>query len=201
MKTPPLGSDTNQFFNSRTIGKSLREVAVDLIKTETEEFVSRWYHSNRDADLYTWVDQRNNIVKQQISFFGQVVEWNCVEGIKTGVVIESEMGPSTRTPAEIRSGAATQQVMNPSESILFDTKPQKQSVECAVSIIQNLEGLEAEFLKQMVGNFVSPVTFQSLGADAFIQKFGLSLKNYNSKDPGFWEKMHSKISSLFKRSA
>ena len=62
------------FFSGKTIGKSLKEVAVDFIETDSQNVVSRWYHGTQSTDLFTWVDREHNIIKQQLSFNGQIVE-------------------------------------------------------------------------------------------------------------------------------
>ena len=43
---------------------------------------SHWYHSDQDADIYIWLDEVGNVIKQQVNFVGQVVEWNIVEVLK-----------------------------------------------------------------------------------------------------------------------
>jgi len=182
------------YFSSRTIGRTLREVAVDLIQMDTEDVVSRWFHSQpAETDLYTWVDRRQNILKQQLSFYGQIVEWNCVEGIKTGVVIESEL-EATGAP---KKEEALQ--VNPSETIQFDSKPQPKTVELAVEILNHMEEADTIFKQQLVENFKHPQNIQSLGEEAFIQRFGLNLKNYQTNDHGFWDAMKKRIQSLFRK--
>ena len=120
-----------EFFNGKTVGRGLKEVAVDLIKTENEDLVSRWYHGTTGADLFTWADRRNNIIKQQLNFNGQVVEWNCLEGIKTGVVIEQDMENEPKNDTKKKSGKEEIQV-KASETIKFDPKPQSDSIGLAL---------------------------------------------------------------------
>src|SRR3954462_116810 len=80
-------------FDPMDLGRSLREVATDVIKAPRRDVISRWFHSAKDADLFIWMDLKRNVIKQQLSFYGQVVEWNVIEGVKTGhVVVEEHQG-------------------------------------------------------------------------------------------------------------
>ncbi len=76
--------------NVKEIARNLREVAVDVIETEGTSIVSRWFHAADDVDLLIWTDDEKTIIKYQVSLFGQVVEWNMFDGVKTGVIIEIE---------------------------------------------------------------------------------------------------------------
>ena len=129
------------FFNSKTIGKTLLEVAVDLIHTNHEDIVSRWYHSAHATDLFTWVDKGQNLIKQQLCFNGQVVEWNCLEGLRTGVIIEADLEEST--------GTRDDEKIQKSESIKFDTVPHSRTVGMALEIINHIP-LEIELIRQML---------------------------------------------------
>ncbi len=178
-----------KFFNSKTIGKSLKEVAVDLIQTSSDDVVSRWYHSEQSADLFTWVDKGENVIKQQLSFHGQVVEWNCLEGIKTGLIIEADVeGVKSLKPED-----------DPvSETIKFDDKPHVQSVDLALDILQYV--LVADPLRlQLIGNFQEPQDIKNMSSEEFVKRFGLSLKNYQNSDPGFWESCKKTFHSIFKK--
>ncbi len=92
-KVPP-------FFNPQRIGGSLREIDVSLIQTENEKVLSRWFHGPDEADLFIWTDERNNVIKQQVTFCGQIVEWNVLDGIRTGVVIEQEYENASMAASE-----------------------------------------------------------------------------------------------------
>jgi hypothetical protein len=177
------------FFSGKSIGKSLKEVAVDMIKTESDNLISRWFHSDMDTDLFTWVDQGQNIIKQQISFNGQVVEWNCLEGIKTGVVVESDMNPVPQDEAQPKHN---------SETIMFDANPQPKSVGLALEILQYME-VDAGFHQQLVGNFKDPQNIQTMSPKLFVERFGLSLKNYNRQDQGFWDNLKKRLQTIFKK--
>ncbi len=135
---------TPTFFEPSRAGKSLKEVGVDYLKVESKNITSRWFHSNHDVDLFLWLDEHSQVIKQQVSFCGQIVEWNVLDGLKTGVVIEEEM-----------SYKDSENKIDQSEIIRFDQKPQKQAIHLAVEVIENVELLE-EFIKNhLLVNFGS----------------------------------------------
>jgi hypothetical protein len=183
-------SDTT-YFNSKTIGRSLKEVAVDLIHTTSEEVISRWYHSNMSVDLFTWVDRAENVIKQQLSFHGQVVEWNCLEGIKTGVVIESDVGIDENFQKKEGDENLS------SETIKFDDQPQNQSVVIALDIL-SYTVVEEVILNQLISNFKEPKDIKNMEPEEFVKRFGISLKNYQNQDHGFWDTIKNTLNTLIK---
>jgi hypothetical protein len=172
------------YFSGKSVGKNLKEVAVDLIKTQSEDLVSRWYHASPGTDLFTWADRRNNILKQQLNYNGQVVEWNCLEGIKTGVIIELEMEDTKESAAR-------------SETIKFDSKPQLDSIELALEILKH-SPFEDQLRNQLIGNFRDPQNIETMQPDAFLSRFGLALKNYQKTDHGFWQNLRERFRGIFK---
>ncbi len=119
-------------FDARTLGESLKEVAIDYIETEDSNLQSRWFQSESDADLFIWTDINRKkltsieeIIKYQLSFFGQVVEWSIFDGVRTGVIIENEIHGE-----------------NPSEVIEFDQQPQLGPLEQASSLLRFVGALD-----------------------------------------------------------
>jgi hypothetical protein len=188
MRLSDPNPSTVEFLNGKQVGKSLREIAVDLIKTESEDLVSRWYHGTSNTDLFTWADRCDNIIKQQLNVNGQVVEWNCLEGVKTGVVIELDM-ENKETP-ENKVGT--------SESIQFDSKPQGYSVTLALEILANVD-MDVKLREQLIGNFRNPQNIDSMTPEAFMKRFGLALKNYEKQDSGFWRNLKTRFTAIFNR--
>lgn len=182
------------FFNGKSIGKSLKEVAVDLIKTEEDDVISRWFHSESDTDLFTWVDLRQNIIKQQLSFHGQIVEWNCLEGIKTGVIIESDLEEDDQPRIKNEKASDLQK----SESIQFDGKPLNKSVDLALEILSHIQ-VEDRFRVQLLSNFRDPENIETMSAHAFMNRFGLALKNQSQKDLSLWEQFRRHWHNIFKK--
>ncbi len=125
-KAVEIWSRVPRHFDARTLGESLKEVAIDYIETEDSNLQSRWFQSDSDADLFIWTDVNRKkltpsqeIIKYQLSFFGQVVEWSIFDGVRTGVIIENEI-----------------QGENPSEVIEFDQIPQVGSLEQATHLLK-----------------------------------------------------------------
>jgi hypothetical protein len=128
------------YFEAAQAGKSLKEVGVDYIQVESQNITSRWFHSAHDVDLFIWLDEKKNVIKQQISFCGQIVEWNILDGLKTGVVVEEEV--------EFDSDK-----VDSSEIIRFDLSPQRESIRLAIEVINHIESLEDIFRKDLLSNF------------------------------------------------
>ncbi|MBK9294148.1 MAG: hypothetical protein IPM57_06835 [Oligoflexia bacterium] len=170
------------FYNCKTLGKTLKEVAVDLIQTSSEKIVSKWYHSQLNVDLFTWVDRGENVIKQQLSFNGQVIEWNCLEGIKTGVVIEADIEGSKET----------------SESIQFDTAPHESAVKLAIEILVYFE-TDKKLYDQLLSNFKNPQNIKTLSPEEFVKRFGMALRNYQTQDQGFWDSFKKTFQHIFKK--
>lgn len=77
-------------FDPVTLGESLRSISSDVLKTESHDLVSQWYQSRYDLNLFIWKDENGTIIRQQLSFFGLVADWNIIEGVKTGAVVDGD---------------------------------------------------------------------------------------------------------------
>ncbi len=104
---------------------------MDYIETEDSNLKSRWFQSDWDADLFIWTDVNKTgekttqeVIKYQLSFFGQIVEWSIFDGVRTGGIIESEI-----------SGE------EPSEIIEFDKVPQAPSIAQAQRLLRFIDQL------------------------------------------------------------
>lgn len=144
------------FFNAQEIGQSLHEVAADILQVEGRDILSRWYHSPKDADIFIWLDEKQNIIKQQVSFCGQVVEWNVVEGLKTGYVLEDE------TQGKGHEGG---------EVIHFDDQIQEASLEQAVALVEHALALPQEDRELLVKNYRNPKPLEALSSEEFLRRF------------------------------
>lgn len=151
-------------FNPTEIAKSLKEVAVDIIQTEHHRVVSRWFHSNKDADLFIWLDESARIIKQQITFSGQVVEWNAVEGVRTGFVFEDDT--QEKKPGDIGS-----------EIIRFDGAPIKASIGQAIEILNEMNQLPLSERQTLVANLTAPGWDQPMSYGEFYQRFARPKKS------------------------
>ncbi len=126
------------YFEPKKVGEDLTEVALELLNVENQQVESRWYHSQFETDLFIWSDKAGKIIKQQITFFGQVVEWNFYEGLRTGVILEDEV-------ASIG--------VKPSEVIHFDQLPSKSTVKMAVEIVEHIKNIKPDLRSVVILNF------------------------------------------------
>jgi hypothetical protein len=149
-----------RLFNAEDLGQSLKEVAADVFAAQKADVVSRWFHSSKDADLFIWTDKRRNIIKQQLSCYGQVVEWNVVEGLKTGHVVIDE-GRGRRRGSEI---------------VRFDQKPQTAALVQAKKVLEHITALNTEERKALLDNFAAGVASTNMDAEEFISRFGSFLE-------------------------
>lgn len=142
-------------FDPKALGESLKEVAIDYIETEDSNLQSRWFQSDCDADLFIWTDVNKKrtktaeeIIKYQLSFFGQIVEWSIFDGVRTGVIIESEIqGECAR------------------EIIEFDKHPQIATLAQArrlISYVDELGQCEQEHLARVLGETSSEISTSGL---------------------------------------
>jgi hypothetical protein len=155
------------FFNAQRIGGSLREVDVSLIQSENEKVVSRWFHGPHDADLFIWTDERNNVIKHQTSFCGQIVEWNVLDGIRTGFVIEQEF-ESTSMPS--------------SETIRFDGAPMETAITLALDLIRHVNSLDDRTRVELLEQLTKRPSFLTMNPEDILKRYGGSSKE------GVWTK-------------
>ncbi|MGZ3722240.1 MAG: hypothetical protein ACXVA9_04875 [Bdellovibrionales bacterium] len=173
-----------RYFNPEELGKSLREVSTDVVKTSRRDVISRWFHSAKDADLFIWMDLKRNIIKQQLSFYGQVVEWNVIEGVKTGhVVVEENQGREQG-----------------SEFLNFDNVPQMTAIDQAISLLNHVPALQDVERKALAENFRRIGASQNMPAEELIARFGEFLGRPSIKEPrhSAWNRLVARLSRWFK---
>jgi hypothetical protein len=170
-------------FNPEDLGKSLREVSADVIKTSRRDVLSRWFHSAKDADLFIWMDLNKIIFKQQLSFYGQVIEWNVIEGVKTGHVVVEEGRGAKR-----------------SEVLSFDPVPQGRAIEQAILLLGFIADLKEGERVALAENFRRLGTSQNMPAEEMIARFGefLGRPPAPSLRPPVWKRLLARFLGLFK---
>lgn len=175
-----------KYFNPQELGESLKEVATDVIKAAGHNVVSRWFHSSKDADLFIWMDLQRNILKQQLSYYGQVVEWNAIEGVRTGHVVVEE-----KEAGERGSG---------SEFLHFDQKPQVASIDQALRLLDCISALKDEERKVLRENFQRLGASQTMPPEEFIRRFASVFGTEGAESVGrpWWKRIVSRISRWFK---
>ncbi len=161
-------------FDAQSLGSSFEEVAVDVIRGDATDFVSRWFKSKKqDADLTIWVDGDNRFVKQQLAFYGQIVEWNPIQGTRTGLIVEEES-------------------IEVSESIQFDKEVQKVAILQAISVLEHIRQLDQRERESLIFNLrESPKLSKNARARA-IKHWALKMDEIVSdKRPTFWNRLRN----------
>ncbi len=183
------------YLNMKDIGKSLKEMGSDVVKTTHQNVVSHWYHSEMDADVIIWKDEKQNIIKQQVNLLGQVIEWNIVDGLRTGFVVETEekaqqvrgQGPSQEQFQGQTDGK--QQAANfagPNE-IQFDRNPTAASINQAIELIHFLNCISENDKEALAYNLKNAPKISSMDPRDFLKKFGREPEP--SKAKGFFTKI------------
>jgi hypothetical protein len=168
---------THVFFDPKGLGRKMREISVDVIRTEKQNVTSRWFHA-KDADLFIWQDEKSHVIKQQVSFSGLIIEWNVVDGLKTGVLIEEEQDDKQGIPG--------------SEVIRFDATISQNSIQQALQLLSAIEVVEVGLQKILIHNFEHSPSLDTMSSHEIF-------KNYEylrgEKIAGFWER----LKAIFKK--
>jgi hypothetical protein len=134
MKTNTVAVPTSiALYSPERIGISMEVVGTDFVKLQEKEIQTQWFRSHEtETDIIIWYDPDGKIIKQQINHMGVVVEWNVLEGVRTGILFDVEIHPATKkTQTEEEATEAV------SESVQYDKTPQKQSLFTATEIIKH----------------------------------------------------------------
>ena len=143
-----------QMFDATALGKSLKETTVRTVKTHIQDIITVWCHSHHGIDLYYWKDERNNIIKQQMQFHGQIAEWNVIEGTRTGVVIEDEQSAQA------------------SSHIAYDELAMSLTIEQIVRILNAAVSLKENERQSLIRNFTQSRHFGTLSTEEVLSLYG-----------------------------
>lgn len=180
---------TPNFFDGRLLGASLKEISVDTLNVGSRTVVSKWFHGEKGADLYTWIDETRTVIKQQLSFYGQIVEWNCLDGLKTGMTLEED------TPLPKNEAADSPLSL----SIKFDSQPQEFFVEQALEILKFIK-IDERVKSELVLNFQTPKSIKSMDPESFVKRFGPGMLTKPKSSESIWEQLKTNLKSLFPKS-
>jgi hypothetical protein len=145
-------------FSAEILGRSLKQMPTKTFKAGVQDVTTNWYHSDRDVDLYIWKDERANIIKQQLQFHGQIVEWNIIEGTRTGLVVEN--GTDTETDGETKP------------PVRFDRVRQSYTVEQVVDILRAIQEIADTERASLIKNFAESPNFGDLRPDQVLSLYG-----------------------------
>jgi hypothetical protein len=137
------------------LGAQLLEVDINFAGNGMSKVTSKWYHGNVDADVFVWVDHRENIIKQQINISGDVVEWNILDGLRSGVVIEQEI-----KAAQL------------SEAVLFDQTLNDFSVKMAIRLINRVPNIDSPTKEIIIANLSGHHSLNSLTPEEILFRYG-----------------------------
>lgn len=171
---------TAKLFDAEILGRSLRQLAVDVIPGESTEFLSRWFHSNReDADLFVWLDGEGRIIKHQLCFFGQVVEWNAIGGTRTGVIVEEERVATTEDDSH-----------HVAEVIRFDVRMQSSAIEQAIRVLGFVSDLSDQERSILIYNFRESPRLHKNARERAIKAWAPKVEEIISPvRPTFWKRL------------
>lgn len=120
------------FFHTPTVAKIMQEVAVDSVKTSSGMLLSRWYQAGQVASLNLWTTPEGKVIRQKLEILGQLVIWDKDGGVKTGLLIEEDIG---------------------GERAQYDNNINMYSLMWAFEIIEKSEAIPESFKRQMIKNW------------------------------------------------
>jgi hypothetical protein len=169
-------ADVPVFFNPARAAEKVREVEVRIVDGEKDQVTSRWFHGPDEIDFFVWQDHRKNIIKQQVSFYGQIVEWNILDGLRTGVVLEEET-TLNKVPA--------------SELVRYDQKPMRPAVETALALVKNARSVTETLRSDLTEHFVNPKSINDLDPEVVLRLYGSRDKD------GIWTQFQKLCRKIF----
>ncbi|MFK8138434.1 MAG: hypothetical protein AB8E15_08745 [Bdellovibrionales bacterium] len=167
MSDKKLVDETPIYFDPSRAGKSLYEVKQDVLNSKTKKVVSRWYTGYRETDFFTWEDLEGHIVKAQLTYCGQVFEWNIVEGNKSGFVLVEEDQDDSKNK------------INTSELIQYDSSLNQHAFQTAVELIESLQNIDEAQKTQLLSLIQKNITIDNMGQKDFWDHYGYSGVSYS----------------------
>ena len=141
------------FHDLESLAQSLQLESIDVLETKKVNLESHWYSTYGPAELFFWI-AKNQVVKHQLNLFGQVVEWNRYDGLKTGYINEERIGRTY----DIKS------------IIEFDEKPEVEIANMGCDFIRHIEVLNSDTKSQMISNYQSYFSWKRSKITHFFNK-------------------------------
>lgn len=114
-------------YEPRTLAKGLGRVSSDIVKTPSTDLIVKWYRAAH-VDLQIWIDKaESKIIRQQFSFLGQIVEWNHMQGLKSGYILDKPEACNDKNISPLK--------------VVYDKKYVPGSVEQAIEVLSYAENL------------------------------------------------------------
>jgi hypothetical protein len=148
---------TPRYLDPVKVGASLIEVGVDYQEIESREVQTRWFRGHQsETDVFVWMNRDLKMIKLQVSVMGLVAEWNILDGVRTGMILESEMNSKDL----MENGLTPDDTA--SEVIHFDKSTQKRTLDISLSILKNMTCVEPELKALMLRNFSQGLSFEGI---------------------------------------
>ena len=164
------------YFNAEEVGKGMEEVACEVIKTEKNSVTSRWYRFSPEVNLYIWEDSKCNIIKQCMDICGQVVEWNIIEGVRTGYSFDEGLDEEP-TVVELHKRYQL-------DHVKYDDQPMAPAVHQAEQVIRKMQILEQNYIEKLIFNFQKSPQADNMDPKLFLKMYG---HNLPASELTWWE--------------
>lgn len=136
------------FLDPVKVGASLIEVGIDYQEIESKQIETRWFRDQiSETDVFVWMSKDRRMIKQQVTVMGLLTEWNALDGVRTGVMLESELSARDLMQSGLTPDATA------SEAIHFDKNPQQRTLDISISILKNMTCAEPELKELMLRQF------------------------------------------------
>lgn len=116
----------------KTLAQRMNFVSFDTLELENQSVRSHWYRHDDGLDFYYFQKDDGRLIKLHISVLGQVIEWNPLDGTRTGLLVEHEQGGEVF------------------ESIHYDSRANHASLEQGVVVIENANGLASPLREELL---------------------------------------------------
>jgi hypothetical protein len=181
-------------FDALALGSSLRRLAVDVVRGEDTDFMSRWFRSVMgDADLVIWTDSEKRIIKYQLCFYGQVVDWNPIKGTRTGLIVEEELDQSVEAGGNL-VGNINQETdeANVAETIRFDRTVQNSVVQQAIQVLACVPDLDEPDRENLIFNLRESPRLHKKARERALKAWAPKADELTStRRPTFWRRLRS----------
>ncbi len=140
----------------KSMAQKIHFISFDVVQFQDKEMRSHWYQYE-SLDLYYFEKTNLDLVKIHINVFGQVVEWNGLDGVRTGVLIEEE-----------KEG----QVF---EVLQYDSRPNEKAIAQCLLVLENAFQIEPKQREKMIK------CIQNRETKSFWHKFKQTLRRYRHR--------------------
>lgn len=109
----------------KTMAQRMNFVSFDVLQIEDQSVKSHWYRHD-EIDLYYFQKENGQFIKLCVSFLGQIIEWNPLDGTRTGLMVEQEHGGEVF------------------ETVHYDARSNPESIAQSLFIIENAQCIDSQ---------------------------------------------------------